>query len=109
MVARIIILAIDIRQYVSANCLIAFSASKFAVVGLCEALYRELQAMGFNGIHVTYVCPTFVNTGFVKNPRLTVGKVPEPEEVVEKLMEAVLLNRRSVAVPEDRRLSHFLR
>ncbi|HYQ58420.1 MAG TPA: SDR family NAD(P)-dependent oxidoreductase, partial [Draconibacterium sp.] len=37
----------------------AYSASKFGVVGLSEALYRELNPLG---IRVTALCPGWVNT-----------------------------------------------
>lgn len=40
-----------------------YCASKFAAVGLEEALRLELQCDGYNGIHSTVVCPFFINTG----------------------------------------------
>ena len=40
-----------------------YCASKFAAVGLEEALRLELQCDGYTGIHSTVVCPFFISTG----------------------------------------------
>jgi len=45
----------------------AYCATKFAVVGLSEALSVELAV---HGIHVTVVCPGFVRTSVVANARM---------------------------------------
>lgn len=42
----------------------AYSASKFALQGLSESLYRELMDYG---IRVTAICPNWVATGFAEN------------------------------------------
>jgi NAD(P)-dependent dehydrogenase (short-subunit alcohol dehydrogenase family) len=39
--------------------LAAYSATKFGVVGLSQAMHRELSQ---DGVHVTALCPGFVNT-----------------------------------------------
>ena len=43
-----------------------FSASKFAVVGMTEALTDEMRREGHTGVKFTYVCPMFVDTGLTK-------------------------------------------
>jgi len=40
-----------------------YCASKFAAVGLMEALYIELHSEGRKNIHCTTICPYFINTG----------------------------------------------
>ena len=45
----------------------AYSASKFAVVGLTEALWNELRN---KGIKVTLVCPSYVRTAMYENTHL---------------------------------------
>ena len=53
--------------YVASEGLAAYSATKFAVVGLSEALRDELRRYG---IGVTAVCPGFVATRIVETARL---------------------------------------
>jgi NAD(P)-dependent dehydrogenase (short-subunit alcohol dehydrogenase family) len=50
----------------------AYSASKFAVVGLTETLYQELRP---HGIGVTLLCPGFVKTRLLETSRREVGEV----------------------------------
>ena len=46
--------------------LVAYSATKFAVLGLSEALREELQP---HGIGVTAICPGIINTPITSNSR----------------------------------------
>lgn len=64
--------------------------------------------MKLDGITITCVCPSFVDTGFLKNPSLEAGAVLKPEAVVEKIIEGVQYNRNFVHVPDTRRISQFL-
>jgi len=83
-----------------------YCASKFAVVGLSESLYRELQP---TGIGVSVLCPMIVNTQIaasertrpreLRNPgaeqasmagaQYTVARVIEPEEVAGRVVSAI--------------------
>jgi NAD(P)-dependent dehydrogenase (short-subunit alcohol dehydrogenase family) len=82
-----------------------YSASKFAVVGLSEALYQELKPLG---IGVSVVCPMLVMTDILKNSSklLSEGKTTSasvrradakpktddiitPEEVAAKVVRAI--------------------
>jgi NAD(P)-dependent dehydrogenase (short-subunit alcohol dehydrogenase family) len=54
--------------------LVAYSATKFAVLGLSEALREELQP---HGIGVTAICPGIINTPITSNSRLR-GVAAEP-------------------------------
>ena len=51
----------------------AYSASKFAVVGLTETLHQELRP---RGIGVTLLCPGFVRTGLMDSSRRETGDAP---------------------------------
>ena len=55
------------NQSLFSNDLVDYCASKFAAVGLHEALMVELHGHGHghyqNKIHSTLVCPFFINTG----------------------------------------------
>lgn len=50
-----------------------YSASKFAVTGLSEALYREYRS---RGVRVACVHPASVRTAFWSDARISLGKVP---------------------------------
>jgi NAD(P)-dependent dehydrogenase (short-subunit alcohol dehydrogenase family) len=98
-----------------------YSASKFAVVGLSEALHRELAD---RGIGVTVLCPMIVRTNInensvrrrpesLRNPGEPVvppaeamsGSVIEPEEVARRVLRAI--ERRDLYVlthPEQREI-----
>lgn len=79
----------------------AYSATKFAQVGLGEALWGELYR---DGIGVTVVCPGFTATEFhsvaerVENSpeinRLVSGQ--SPQDVAQAIVRAIELNRREI-------------
>jgi NAD(P)-dependent dehydrogenase (short-subunit alcohol dehydrogenase family) len=54
--------------------LVAYSTTKFAVLGLAENLRLELEP---HGIGVTAICPGIINTPITRNARL-VGKAAKP-------------------------------
>jgi short-subunit dehydrogenase len=78
-----------------------YSASKFALVGLGEALSIELEPH----VHVLTVCPGAVRTEFVREDEL--DRMPEaaqktaisPEEVARATFEALAEGRTRVIVP----------
>ena len=80
--------------------LAAYSATKFGVVGLSQALHRELAT---SGIQVTALCPGFVDTPMTDWAK-TEGGVPAEEMISpEDIAEAVrylLRTSRSCIVPE---------
>ncbi len=79
-----------------------YSASKFAVTGLSEALTIELAPLG---IHVLTVYPGFVRTGFVGASEM--GRVPpsalrtavEPGQVAKAVVRALERGRHELTVP----------
>jgi NAD(P)-dependent dehydrogenase (short-subunit alcohol dehydrogenase family) len=60
--------------------LAAYSATKFAVLGLSEALRTELRPAG---IGVTAICPGLINTPITRNSRLRGNAVGQRERVVK--------------------------
>ncbi len=58
----------------------AYSASKFAVVGMSEALHRELTS---KGIKVTVLCPGWVNTPMVKDATFPKQEMISPRDILE--------------------------
>jgi len=73
----------------------AYCASKFGVIGLTETLYEELQG---TGVRVTAVCPSSVDTPFVKNElKLStreLEKLLKPNDVARVIAELVSSNPR---------------
>jgi len=76
--------------FVNSEALCAYGTSKYAVVGLSEALRDELRP---HGIGVSAVCPGFVNTPIVKSMR--VRGAGEPDAVRERV--AAWYQKRNVA------------
>lgn len=79
-----------------------YSATKRFVVDLSRTLDYELGPVG---IHVTAVCPKFMDTGFLRNPgdqrevtRMTSIGFTSPELVVKRAIHAAVLGR-STCVP----------
>jgi len=60
--------------------LVAYSATKFAVLGLSEAIRVELRPLG---IGVTAVCPGLINTPITRNSRLRGEAVAQRERVIQ--------------------------
>lgn len=72
----------------------AYSASKFAVMGLTESLMQEVRK---HNIRVTALTPSTVATDMAKDLNLTDGnpdKVMQPEDVAELIVAQLKLNRR---------------
>ncbi|XP_021251988.1 estradiol 17-beta-dehydrogenase 11-like [Numida meleagris] len=88
--------------------MVAYCSSKFAAVGFHKALTDELAHLGKDGIKTTCLCPGFINTGFVKNPSLRLGKILEVDEVVKALMEGILTNQKMVFVPSHQHIALLL-
>jgi NAD(P)-dependent dehydrogenase (short-subunit alcohol dehydrogenase family) len=62
----------------------AYSASKFGMVGLSEALYRELNPLG---IRVTALCPGWVNTqmAFQADTPLPAEQMIQPDDLLKTI------------------------
>ena len=74
----------------------AYSASKFAVIGLTESLMQEVRK---HNIRVTALTPSTVATDMAKDLNLTDGnpdKVMQPEDVAELIIAQLKLNKRVV-------------
>jgi len=72
----------------------AYSASKFAVMGLTESLMQEVRK---HNIRVTALTPSTVATDMAKDLNLTDGnpdKVMQPDDVAELIIAQLKLNKR---------------
>lgn len=73
----------------------AYCASKFAVVGLTEALYEELKG---TGVRISAVCPTSVHTKMlsrqIKMTETEEKKILQAEDVAKIVVELIGSNQR---------------
>ncbi len=79
-----------------------YNASKFAMVGLAEALSIEVEDAG---VHVLTVCPGAIRTDFfdaealARMPPVSRRTMIEPEHVVDALLDALAKGKREITVP----------
>jgi len=90
----------------------AYSASKFALVGLAEALSLELEE---HGVHVLTVCPGAIRTPFFdaealdRMPPVARRSMLEPESLVEGMLAALARGKREITVPRGMAAAYFVR
>ncbi|XP_076291544.1 estradiol 17-beta-dehydrogenase 11 [Lasioglossum baleicum] len=77
-----------------------YSATKFAAIGYHESLYTELKVHGYDGIHATLVCPSYINTGMFEGVKPRITQMLEPNYVAEKVVTGILVNQTVVVIPE---------
>jgi NAD(P)-dependent dehydrogenase (short-subunit alcohol dehydrogenase family) len=108
--------------FVASEALAAYSTTKYAVVGLSEALRDELAR---HEIGVSVICPGFVNTPIVERMRVRGVDAPDalrarvgswyrkrnydPERVAESILDAVRDNRAIVPVAPEAHLLHAMK
>lgn len=81
------------------NHLVDYCASKFAVVGLSEALDIELKIENQEGIKTTVVCPYFVTTPLFEGINSQIVPVLTPEHVAESTVNAILTEQTVCILP----------
>lgn len=108
--------------FVASEALSAYSTTKFAVLGLSEALRDELKP---HGIGVTAICPGIINTPITRSARVR-GKAAlpgareqmielyrkrnyGPERVAEKIVKAVARNAAVTPVSPEAWLMYVLK
>ena len=90
----------------------AYAASKFAMVGLAEALSLEVEDAG---VHVLTVCPGAIRTDFFgpeeleRMPPVAKRSMIEPEPVIEAVMRALRRGTREVTVPRGIAAAYVVR
>ena len=102
--------------------LVAYSATKFAVLGLSESLREELQP---HGIGVTAICPGIINTPITSSARLR-GAAAEPgarervvalyrrrnygpDRVARNILKAVERNRSAAPISPEAWLAYAMK
>jgi len=92
--------------------LVDYCASKFAAVGFTESLRSELSTSGKTGVRTTLVCPYVINTGMFQGAKTRFPKLLdllEPENVAQKIFEAILTNQDLLLLPRALYLFYYLR
>jgi len=90
----------------------AYAATKFAQVGLAEALSIEVEDAG---VHVLTVCPGTINTPFFdaealeRMPPVAKRMMIEPERVIDAIMNALARGKHEITVPRFIAMGYFVR
>ncbi|KAG8134366.1 hypothetical protein E2320_007492, partial [Naja naja] len=84
---------------VSTPFLVSYCSSKFANLGLHKGFTKELSTLGKDGIKTTCLCPCFISTPLVENPRSRIIPVLKPEAVAKRLMDGILCNQKQIIMP----------
>ncbi|MCL5277451.1 MAG: SDR family oxidoreductase [Deltaproteobacteria bacterium] len=77
--------------------LVAYSTSKHGIVGFSESIRLEMRKYGLRDIRLTLAFPYFVKTGMTTGVRTHV--LLDPQDVVDRIFDAVLKDRPSVYLP----------
>uniref|UniRef100_A0A7E4ZXI5 Estradiol 17-beta-dehydrogenase 11 n=1 Tax=Panagrellus redivivus TaxID=6233 RepID=A0A7E4ZXI5_PANRE len=81
--------------------LVDYCASKFGAIGFNDSLRAEMVGLKKN-IHVTTICPYYINTGMfdgVSTQCPNVLPIMEPSFVVSRTIEAILTNQQELYLP----------
>ena len=90
----------------------AYAATKFAMVGLAEALSIELEDAG---IHVLTVCPGVIRTPFFdaealeRMPPVARRRFVEPEKLVEAILKALARGKRELTYPRSISVAYLVK
>lgn len=90
----------------------AYAATKFAMVGLAEALSVEVEDFG---VHVLVVCPGTVRTEFFdaealeRMPAVARRSMIEPEQLVDGIVTALAKGKREITVPRGIAAGYLVR
>jgi short-subunit dehydrogenase len=86
-----------------------YASSKWAVIGFAESVRAELKHAGARA-GVTTVCPTYINTGMFQGaaPPKTTAML-DPEEIAQKVVDAVSRRKVWVLEPWIVKLTPFLK
>jgi len=86
---------------IGVNRLVDYCASKYAAIGINEAMQNELRAEGYDKIYLTCVCPYYINTGMFDGVRSKLVSILKPEAVVNDVVAGILTNQEQVVMPRS--------
>lgn len=78
-----------------------YASSKWAVLGWSESLRMEFELEG-KDLHVTTVCPSYIDTGMFKGVKAPLlFPLLQPEDVVNKIIKAIKNNDHILMMPDN--------
>jgi short-subunit dehydrogenase len=78
-----------------------YASSKWAVLGWSESLRMEFELEG-KDLHVTTVCPSYIDTGMFKGVKAPIlFPLLQPEDVVNKIIKAIKNNDHILMMPDN--------
>lgn len=86
-----------------------YSATKFACVGFHESLYAELRTHGYDGVHMTLVCPSYIASGMFSGVRPRLFPMLTPQYVADEMVGAVRRNEYQCILPDSIRVLMLLK
>ncbi|GAB7145521.1 SDR family NAD(P)-dependent oxidoreductase [Mycobacterium riyadhense] len=87
----------------------AYAASKWAAIGFSDSVRLELEQAGHEGVRVTTVCPTYINTGMFDGAKgILFTPMLKQEDVVEQTWTAMLEGRPFVVMPWTSKMNRVL-
>jgi len=90
----------SLAGHAGTNKLVDYCASKFAAVGIDEALRVELFVQGHSDyIKTTVVCPYYISTGMFSGVYSKIIPILEPEFVADQVVDGTLSNKEVVLLP----------
>ncbi|XP_054741519.1 short-chain dehydrogenase/reductase family 16C member 6 isoform X3 [Anastrepha obliqua] len=78
-----------------------YSATKFACIGFHESLLTDLKTHGYDRIHMTLICPYYINTGMFSGVRPRMFPMLEPQYVADRILEAIRKNEVWCVLPNS--------
>lgn len=86
-----------------------YASSKWAVLGWSESLRMELEKEGPD-LHVTTVCPSYIDTGMFKGVKAPLlFPLLQPEDITSKIIRAVKNNEIMLMQPDNVNIVPFLK
>ncbi len=87
----------------------AYLASKWAVKGWSDSLRMEMESLE-GDLHVTTVCPSYINTGMFKGVKAPfLFPLLEPEDITDQIIDAVKKNKIFILAPDFLKAIPFLK
>jgi all-trans-retinol dehydrogenase (NAD+) len=95
-----IVTVASLAGYSGSNKLVDYCSSKFANIGMDEALKVELMVQGLDSfIKTTVICPYYTSTGMFAGVSSKVIPILEPEFVAEEAVKAILMDKPVLILP----------
>ncbi|XP_078664490.1 epidermal retinol dehydrogenase 2-like [Branchiostoma floridae x Branchiostoma belcheri] len=76
-----------------------YCTSKFGAVGFADSMRHEMRVQKLTGVHVTCVCPAYINTGMFTGAKVKEVETLEPDYVVQQIVDAVRRNQFWLVLP----------